>query len=344
MSQVTLRRRFADRRRERAAERLPANDLRWGLAGIGAAVLLIIAIGTVYVTGTSPERTYSADLAQAGAVRSGDDVRIAGIPVGKVKSLTLLSDRVRMEFTVAKQAFIGDQTTLDIRMLTVVGGNYVAVESAGTKPLGAGVIPQERVMLPYNLTQAFQDAVQPVQKIDGDMLRKDLAAVAQSVGNSPASLRVAVQAAGDLVGMLDKQNADISRTLSIADEYLTALNENSDVLAKLLTTLGTLETIVQNNKVQVAQALNDLAAVLHDLTPLGRAWDESLKQRAQPLADAIPKLQELGGRLGALVDSLRGLEQRLLPLMSAGGGVTVDQAAVTIPLPAVCVPVPGGGC
>ena len=70
-----------------------AADLRWGIAGLCAAVLLLIAIGAVYVTGTSPERTYAAELAQAGSVRPGDDVRLAGIPVGKVRSLTLLTDR-----------------------------------------------------------------------------------------------------------------------------------------------------------------------------------------------------------------------------------------------------------
>ncbi|MFD4431428.1 MlaD family protein [Nocardia sp. NPDC058497] len=307
-------------------------------------MLLLIAIGAVYVTGTSPERTYSAELTQAGSVRPGDDVRIAGIPVGTVTALTLLPDRVRMDFTVAADAFLGDQTTLDIRMLTFVGGYYVAVLPAGTKPLGAAVIPRERVILPYNLTQAFQDAVAPVRRIDGNILRQDLAALSTSIDKSPDAVRAAVRAAGDVVTILDEQNADISRTLAIADEYLTALDTNADVLAKLLITLGTLEQIIQTNKVQVAQSLRDLAVVLQDVTPLGRAWDASLKQRAQPLADAIPALEQLGGRLGELLDSVRALQQRFLPLLPADGGVTVDQSGATIQVPAVCIPLPGGGC
>ncbi|MGW5227099.1 MlaD family protein [Nocardia niigatensis] len=328
------------------AEVAPARntDLRWGLAGLGAVIVLIAAIGVVYVTGTDPEQLYRAELAQAGSIRPGDDVRIAGIPVGKVKSLTLLSDRVRMEFTAQSSAFLGDQTVLDIRMLTVVGGYYVAVEPAGTSPLGKGVIPMQRVLLPYNLTQAFQDAAQPVRQIDGDVLRQNLAVLSASVEKSPDSIRAVVRAASDLVTMMNKQNADISRTLSFSDEYLTAMRRNSDVLATLLVNLGTLENLIQNNKAQVAQTLNDLAVVLQDLTPLGRAWDHGLKDRAQPLADAIPQLQQLDSRLGDLLDALRGLGQRLLPLMPAGGGITVDQSAVTLSAPSVCVPVPGGGC
>ncbi|MFI1234372.1 MlaD family protein [Nocardia salmonicida] len=321
-----------------------AGELRWGIAGMCAAVLLLVAIGAVYVTGTTAERTYSAEMAQAGSVRTGDDVRLAGIPVGKVTALTLLPDRVRMEFTVTEDAFLGDQTTLDIRMLTFVGGYYLAVLPAGTKPLGAAVIPMERVIVPYNLTKAFQDAVEPVRRIDGSVFRQDLAALSTAIDKSPDAVRSTVRAAGDVVAILDEQNADISRVLSIADEYLTALDANADVLADLIITLGTLEQIIQTNKVQVAESLYDLAVILQDLTPLGRAWDASIKERAQPLADAIPALEQLGGRLGALLDAVRAFEQRLLPLMPAGGGVSVDQSGATIQLPAVCVPLPGGGC
>ncbi|MEV6225601.1 MlaD family protein [Nocardia fluminea] len=321
-----------------------AGELRWGIAGMCAAVLLLVAIGAVYVTGTSTEHTYAAEMSEAGSVRTGDDVRLAGIPVGKVTALTLLPDRVRMEFTVADDAFLGDQTTLDIRMLTFVGGYYVAVLPAGTKPLGAAVIPMERVIVPYNLTKAFQDAVEPVRRIDGTVFRQDLVALSTAIDKSPEAVRSTVRAAGDVVAILDEQNADISRALSIADEYLTALDANVDVLADLIVTLGTLEQIIQTNKVQVAESLYDLAVILQDLTPLGRAWDASIKERAQPLADAVPALEELGGRLGTLLDSVRALQQRLLPLMQAGGGVAVDQSGATIQLPAVCVPLPGGGC
>ncbi|MFR9749844.1 MlaD family protein [Nocardia sp. 004] len=319
-------------------------DLRWGLAGLGAVVVLIVAIGVVYLAGTTPEQVYRADVTHAGAIRPGDDVRIAGIPVGKVKSLALGSDHVRMEFTVRADAFVGDQTVLGIRMLTVVGGYYVAVEPSGTTPLGDGVIPAERVILPYNLTQVFQDAAQPVRQIDGDVLRQNSAALSTSVDKSPNSIRAVVQAASDLVTIMNEQNADISRTLSFSEEYLTALRRNSDVLATLLVTLRTLENLIKNNKTQVGQALNDLAVVLQDLTPFGRAWDNGLSDWAEPMADAIPQLQQLDARLGELLDALHGLGQRLLPLLPPGGGITVDQSAISLPVPAVCVPVPGGGC
>ncbi|MGI5217830.1 MlaD family protein [Nocardia sp. CA-290969] len=335
---------FAPLRSVFAAKSERDTELRWGIAGICGVLILLAAVGAVYVTQTNSGRSYSAEMAEAGGIRPGDDVRLAGIVVGKVNSLTLLPDRVRMTFTVDDEVFLGDLTALDLRMLTIVGGYYVAVEPLGAEPLGDTVIPQERVGLPYNLTQAFQDAVQPVRRLDGTVFRQDLAALAESVGESPDSIRAVIEAAHSLVDVMNRQNADISGTLAVADEYLTALNANSDVLVQLVTTLHGLENIIQNNKFQAQQTLDDLATLLGDLGPLGRAWDDTLKQRAQPLAEAIPQLQQLGDRLGALLDALRSAEQRLLPFLPPGEGVMVDQSAATIQAAGFCVPVPGGTC
>ncbi len=317
-------------------------QLRWGLAGIVVVLILVAAIGVINMVGTTPERTYSADIAEAGSVRIGDDVRIAGIPVGKVKSLDLLPDRVRMTFSVKNTAFIGDQTTLAVRMLTLVGGYYLAVQPAGTASLGTKVIPAQRVILPYNLTQAFQDAVTPVQRTDGDVLRQDLAALSGSIDKSPDSIRTSIRAVGDIVAIMDKQNADISKTLSLTDEYLAALNKNSDVLVRLMRTFGALENIVADNREQLSWALHGLAKLLVELSPIGRIWNDSLRDQAQPLADAVPKLQELDKRMGALLDSLHTFEQRVTPFVQPGGGLTIDQSGATVT--DVCVPVPGGGC
>ncbi|WP_227981506.1 MlaD family protein [Nocardia spumae] len=347
MSSVTTLSVAAASARARLRARLTSDtdrgaQLRWGIAGIVGILILVAAIGVIDVVGTGPERTYSADIAEAGSVRTGDDVRIAGIPVGKVKTLELLPDRVRMTFTVKDHVFIGDQTTLAVRMLTLVGGYYLAVQPAGTASLGTKVIPAQRVVLPYNLTQAFQDAVIPVRRTDGDVIRRDLAALSGSIDASPDSIRSAVRAVGDIVAIMDKQNADISKTLSLTDEYLAALNKNSDVLVRLMRTFGTLENIVADNREQLSWALHGLAQLLVELSPLGRIWNDSLRDQAQPLADAVPKLRELDTRMGALLDSLHTFEQRVTPFVAPGGGLTIDQSGATVT--DICVPVPGGGC
>ncbi|MFI6998214.1 MlaD family protein [Nocardia sp. NPDC050175] len=319
------------------------SDLRWGTTGIVAVVVVLAALGIVYTTDLGV-RTYTADLTDAGSVRAGDPVRIAGITVGKVRSLTLKSDRVALDFTVDRTIFVGAQTTLDIRMLTVVGGHYVALTPAGAQPLGRKTIPADHVTLPYSLPRAFQDAITPIRNMDGDVLRRNFAALADSIDKSPNGIGQALTAATTIVGILDKQSADISRALTVAEDYVSAIETNKRLVVRMVRTLGILITLIENNKLHVGKQLDLLASVVERVVPVGQAWQSTLKPMAQPLADLIPRLSDISTRLGELLEGLRAFGARFQPLITAQDGVAVDQSDITITAPALCIPVPGRTC
>lgn len=325
---------------DEAAQR--RTDLRWGIAGIAAVVVLAATFAVVY-TVQRGVHTYTAELTDASALRVGDEVRVAGLTVGKVTELSLRPDRVRLRFTIDNDVFLGAQTTLGVRMLTIVGGHYLAVTPAGDQPLGATVIPADRVVLPYSLPQVFQDAVRPIREIDGDVLRRNLAALQSSITNSPDGFRRMLDAVGSIVGILDTQNSDVSRTLALAGQYSTALADNKAVVGRLLHSIGLLEVLVENNKLTVGEQLRNLADVLSDVTPLATAWNTTLQPLAQQLSSSLPALDQLGTELGALLDAVRGFGQRLQPLVTADG-ITIDSSGQILEPDAVCVPVAGRSC
>jgi phospholipid/cholesterol/gamma-HCH transport system substrate-binding protein len=320
-----------------------AADLRWGILGIVAVVVVLLVFGLVHVVKVGVS-TFTAELADASSVRVGDDVRVAGITVGDVTSLTLNPDRVEMTFTVDSDVFVGSHTSLEIRMLTVVGGHYVALIPAGTEPLGSATIPLEKVVLPYSLPEVFQDAIKPVREIDGNVLRKNFAVLGESIDKAPKSFDTLVTAVGDMVDILDKQNADVSRTLDIADEYLTSINANKEVLGRLVSSFNTLEGLVETYMAAVGSAGRNLDGVVSAVAPLGQAWDSTIKPMAQPLADALPKLDDLYGGLATLLDSVRGLGAQVRSLITPDGHATIDQSATAIVAPQLCIPVPGRDC
>lgn len=319
-----------------------ATDLRWGIVTL-VAVLVLAAGVAIVSTVRIGVATYTAYLSDAAALRVGDEVRVAGIPVGQVKALALEADRVRMSFTVDSGVFVGQESTLDVRMLTIVGGHYVALRPAGTKALGTQAIPADRVVLPYNLTRLFADAVAPAEQIDGDTLRANFGALATAVDGSPDGFRRMLTAVDTIVGILDKQNADVSHALSVSDEYLGALAQNKSVVGRLIAKFRLLETLVADNKVAVGESLRNLASVVEQAAPVGRLWTTELKPLAQPIADALPHLRELGDRLGALLEALRAFGERLQPLATPQG-LAVDRSAATVSAPALCIPIPGRGC
>ncbi|MFF2083965.1 MlaD family protein [Nocardia sp. NPDC058176] len=324
----------------RGAEAVRRSELRVGLVGIVVLAGALIAVGALYAVPFG-KTSYTALLPEAQSVRVGDDVRLAGVPVGKVTELELTDDDVEMTFTVDNDVFVGAESGLDIRMLTIVGGHYVALIPAGTGPLGRTPIPADRVRLPYNLSQAFQDAVEPVRAIDGDRLRENLEALSTSITASPDGIRETVDGIGQFVTALERQRADVAKAIAIADEQLGAVDLARGELGRLVEKISLLETVLADKQNEVRVAVEQLDRVVSRLAGVQPAWEESLRPLAQKLADAVPELIALGDRLQPVIDGVHGLSQQLTQLVPVSGEVVVDQSEQEV---AVCIPVPGRVC
>ncbi|MEU5758421.1 MlaD family protein [Nocardia sp. NPDC047648] len=318
-------------------------ELTLGLLGLAVATVLIAAAAITYTVPLG-ERTYRADLVEAGAMKVGDSVRVAGVPVGHVRALELLADRVRMSFTVDSGIVLGEATTLDVRMLTAVGGHYLAVLPAGRDRLGGKIIPADRVRLPYSLARVFEDAARPVGEIDGDTLRRNFAVLGSSLTADPDSLRRMGQAASSLVDIMITQRADISRVLAVADEYLAATQDDAPRLFHLIGSLRRMEDAVFAYRQEIVAGLSITERLLARLTALRPVWDESLAPLVDELTALLPQLRGLGDTFGTALADVTDTLTRLRQLVTPQGTVAVDHSARVATVDAVCVPLPGAGC
>ena len=100
------------------------NPTLWGASALAVVAVVALMAGLLYISPPG-QKTFTFYTEDAASIHPGDQVRIAGIHVGKVKDLSLESDRVRVRAQVDDNAFVGDQSQVEVRMLTVVGGYYV---------------------------------------------------------------------------------------------------------------------------------------------------------------------------------------------------------------------------
>jgi phospholipid/cholesterol/gamma-HCH transport system substrate-binding protein len=176
--------------------------------------------------------------------------------------------------------------------------------------------------------------VRPVDELDGDTIRVDMGAAESKLAANPDSPRALLTALDNITTIIEQQNEDVSRTLALADEYSSALDRNVDVVVRLVDKLNLLETLIHDNKAEVGVALRRIADTLHALAPVGRAWESTLKPHAQSLADTIPALDEVGAELGAILEAVRVLQERLNPLITDSAGAPSSP----------CIPVAGRTC
>ena len=95
---------------------------------IFAVVMLLVAAGLVVIFGQfrfASTNTYHAIFDNAARLKSGNDVRIAGIPVGSVKDIKLRPDnKVDVTLTVNKRYQMYTSTKAIIRYQNLVGDRY----------------------------------------------------------------------------------------------------------------------------------------------------------------------------------------------------------------------------
>src|SRR5919197_6246806 len=161
------------------------NPIPIGIVSI--AVIALALIAAVYsddlpIIGAGT--TYSAEFSEAAGLKPNDEVRIAGVKVGKVRDVSLDGDRVVVRFYV-KNAWVGDRSSADIKIKTLLGQKFLALEPDGTGVLNPSQrIPRSRTTAPYDVLEAFRGLAETVNEVHTDQLAKSFEVISQTFANT----------------------------------------------------------------------------------------------------------------------------------------------------------------
>lgn len=196
------------------------NPLPIGIAGL-AAVGLAAALA-FNLQRFSGGTTYSAAFSEAAGLKSGEEVRIAGVKVGKVESVGLEGDHVKVKFTSGRS--FGTGTRAEIKIKTLLGSHYLALQPKGPgRQSPHDEIPVTRTTAPYDVVPALQDASAQLGQIDTKQLAKSFDTLSATLQGSSANVR------GTLAGL-----QKVSRAVASRDDELSELLKHSNNLTKLL--------------------------------------------------------------------------------------------------------------
>lgn len=242
--------------------------------------------------------SYHAMFTEAGGLAVDDEVRIAGVRVGRVDKIALDGDRVRVTFTVDDGADLGADTGAAIKVKTILGSMFLALEPAGGGRLDEGAtIPAARTSSPYDVVEAFEGLASTTEEIDTDRLAESLTTLADLTRNTPEEFRGALGGLSRLsanVAAKDQQlNAllvnleRVSKVLDARDEDIVALMRDSDVLFRAL--------------VARRDAVHDL---LVSSTRLSRELTTLIRQSRADLAPALAHLENVVAVLNKNEDNI----------------------------------------
>jgi phospholipid/cholesterol/gamma-HCH transport system substrate-binding protein len=311
----------------------------WGAATLAVATILGLVAAMLYVSppGNKIVTFYTDD---ASSITPGITVRIAGITVGKIKDLSIEPEQVRVRATVQGMAFVGDQSNVQVRMLTVVGGYYVNIDSLGDSPLGGRAIPRDRVTMPYSLIHALTDATKVTARVETAPINRSLNEVQQGLtGPNLESISSIVDAGNKLTDMFDRQRGQLSAILNLSDEYIEHLSNYRGQLEVMIQKIAILEqTLVLYGKGFAAslEGLGEIGQMA--VVPLG---DFYMNHREKFLAKFVHWQQIVrtwANRSGLIVRILRRTRERMERTLGT------QNAPPELLATDLCIPLPESPC
>ena len=274
------------------------------LAVIAAMILVAFKASSLPVIGGGD--VYYASFTEAGGLKPNDEVRIAGVRVGKVEEVELAGDHVRVAFRVEDDAEFGQETHAAIKVKTLLGSMFLALEPAGDGQMDEGYeIPVDRTSSPYDVVEAFTGLAETSGEIDTDQLAESLSTFADLTRNTPDEFRDALDGVSALSanvaakneqintllqnlrkvsGVLDERDQDIIALMRDADVLFRALVQRREAIHNLLVSTSRLSKeltlLVQQSRADLKPALTHLENVLAVLNKNEDNIDNSLRLMA----------------------------------------------------------------
>lgn len=241
---------------------------RLAVLALLAAVLAGVGVGVDALASGPARIAVTAYFPRTIALYPGSSVRVLGVPVGTVTSITPQGTEVKVTMTVERADPVPADAGAVIVPPSIVSDRYVQLVPAytgGPKMANGAVIPLSRTEVPLELNQIFGNlntlnvALGPQGANRNGALSRLIAVSAANLNGNGQRLHDTLVAVGQLLGTLSANRGNLFGTLSNLQQLTTTLaQDNGGVIA------------VNNDLAQVSVQLNgeraDLAAALRDLS------------------------------------------------------------------------------
>jgi phospholipid/cholesterol/gamma-HCH transport system substrate-binding protein len=287
---------------------------------------------------------YSAQFSEAAGLKANDEIRVAGVRVGKVRKVELEGTHVRVDFVVDRGVRLGERTGAEMKIKTLLGQKYLKLNPTGDGRLPEGSeIPLARTISAYDVVDAFSDLANTTERIDTAQLAKALDTLSATFENTPEEVRAS------LTGL-----SRLSRSVAKRDEELRKLLQHSQVVTKVLADRNQELVKLMKDGNAVFQAVQARRALIHQLLVSTQKLSVQITALVREnRKDLAPTLQKVNSVLAILLKNQNALDASIRGLVpyarvftnTLGTGPWFDtyvQNLVPVPeIPLPQAPVPG---
>jgi phospholipid/cholesterol/gamma-HCH transport system substrate-binding protein len=276
---------------------------------LSITVFLAFTIGNISIRDPLGRNYYTlnATFDDVTGLLVNDNVKIAGVVVGKVQSIKVDQGRAKVTFTVKKDLVLGGDTTAAVRWRNLIGQRYVYLypDSKNVTKLNNGDSIKSTTSV-VDLGELLNRLGPIVAAIDPKQVNDFLDTVSQALDGNQ-----------DKVGKAIDDLATLAKGLGSRDEAIGRLVENLNTVAGTITNRDQQIRVMLDNLVLISSTFsNNTQTVDTALTEFGKFstnLDTILKNNTTEFDGIIDNLdvlatQVVNPKLGELDSALKGID------------------------------------
>ncbi|HET6165518.1 MAG TPA: MCE family protein [Marmoricola sp.] len=236
------------------------------------AVLLGYLLVNTMLHGLSGETVhYKAEFSDVSGLRSGDDVRVAGVRVGRVQSVKITDEGAEVAFDLVKKQPLLTTTTLVMRYQNLLGQRYLAmVQGARRGPVMKpdSTVPLDRTNPGFDLTEllnGFRPLFEALRPDDVNQLAESVVKVLQGEGGTVEGL---LQKTATLTNFLADRDQVVGEVLDNLTPVLVDMAGQGDELRSSVLELKALMTGLAKDRTSIGASIDGMSELIGSTSQL----------------------------------------------------------------------------
>ena len=329
----------------------PRHERRGNTVLVGpVSILLVVALFATsmalprlwYVLRT---QHYTAEFHNAGGLRVGDPVLVAGVPTGRVDSLAIDGGLAVVGFRLDRAQELGEASAATIGLKSILGNRFLEVVPAGGGDLG----PDKRIGLTRTTSPYMLDDIGGAVTELADGI--DVEAVSALIDNLDSILPQDAEATGGAIDDISAALGLMARDADRMSQVVTTTRELTGVLVSQEQSIGALtdqSLVLVTVLTQRREALSALVDSLEDLAVRVRSL---LEEESDDVNQLLINMRSISETYQRNIDVMDEVLTRMPPGLRAvtdatGNGAWTDVGTPTGPIPdsALCAVGVMDGC
>ncbi len=278
------------------------------MVGIVSVLLIGAATGFAFMVGLLNllENAYPMEgvFSDASGLRTGDDVKLAGVKVGRVTDIEVdrPSGNVRVSWVINDGIEVGNEAGAEIALASLLGAKHIRINDpvAGDMmmdelPGEQRVVPLERTKVPFDLFELTRVATEGIQELETDKLNDFLVDLADITDGKAATLDDLLTGIREVGSAINDRDQEFDALLDQADRLSATLADKDDEIISLLDTSQQILDLIVERRNDLAIVLGESADAVQELNRVisdNKAQIDGILDSLSPTLDVVSAQQD----------------------------------------------------